>query len=338
MFGGVFFYRDGEIIDPSIPTDVAPPRHMLVTGVGRGGTTAAACMMEALGFQAEEASFYRESLHLRRFILEGDGAGAANHLRGWSAGEHRMFWKDPKIWIPSFDPFLDLVPPDIGTLVIVRDPLNIAARNAALRSVDLANEVVRAAKATVKLVARLPLLTRGHAIVVSYEKLMLHTAEVVQAIAGYLGVTSADAIALAIKSIEPTPDFYQDKFQEHMDKPALSTPVASDVPADPAPAAVVAAQDTVAPSSDSSTTDHNEDVAVEAGDGKAAADDAMSVSAAPAPAADADIVPADGGDGANAVEPAETEVSERQGRPAKAANGLKEPQPGRRAKLRQKRN
>lgn len=223
MFGGVFFYRDGEIIDPSVATEAVAPRHMLVTGVGRGGTTAAACMIEALGFTAEEATPYRESRHLRSFILDGDGAGAANHLRTWSTQENRMFWKDPKIWVPNFDPFLDMLSSDIGVLVIVRDPLNIAARNAALHSGELAKEMLRASQATSKLVGRLPILTKGHAIVVSYEKLMLHTAQIVQAIADYLGVTSVDAIAAAIRSIEPTPDFYQSQFKKNVETAVSET-------------------------------------------------------------------------------------------------------------------
>ncbi len=242
MFGGLFFYHNGEIVDPAVQTDTPPPRHMLVTGVGRGGTTAAACMIEALGFTAEGANLYRESKHLFEYIRDGNGAAAAEHLKSWSAGEDRMFWKDPKIWIPGFDPFLSMIPDDIGVLVIVRDPLNIAARNAALRSADLLAETLAAAKSTVKLVGRMPVLTKGSAIVMSYEKLMLNTAEVVGEIARYLGITSQEAIAKAITMIEPTPSFYQGQFDNHIGRKTETAETASA----PSPAAVAGSQDSAA--------------------------------------------------------------------------------------------
>ncbi|KQM64181.1 hypothetical protein ASE75_09255 [Sphingomonas sp. Leaf17] len=241
MFGGLFFYHNGEIVDPAVQTETPPPRHMLVTGVGRGGTTAAACMIEALGFKAEGANLYRESKHLFEYIRDGNGAAAAEHLKSWSTSEDRMFWKDPKIWVPTFDPFLSMIPDDIGVLVIVRDPLNIAARNAALRSADILAETLAAAKSTVKLVSRMPVLTKRSAIVMSYEKLMLNTAEVVNEIARYLGITSEEAIAKAITMIEPTPSFYQGQFDSHISRktetPATSTtpPPAPSPPPSPAP-------------------------------------------------------------------------------------------------------
>lgn len=217
MFDGIFFLQGGQVVDgDGLALDRSPdlvPRHMLVTGIGRGGTTACAQIMAKLGFETESPTPYQESKPLRQFILNGDAEGALETLARWPATGQRMFWKDPKIWTPGFDPFLERLPPSFGLMVVFRDPLNIAARNSAWASEDLYKSLQRAATMTFRLAERMPIIRDRNVALVSYEKLVTRPGPVVAAIARFLQIEDQAKVQAATAVVEPTPDSYQAHFR-----------------------------------------------------------------------------------------------------------------------------
>lgn len=216
-FGGVYFVQQGKIVGPSdvksARSVTTKPRHFIVTGNGRGGTTAAASILNAFGFEAGVTNPYLENLKLRGMLDSGQTSDILAELATWPDRGRRMFWKDSRIWASKFDPLLESLPATVGAIVVFRDPLNIAARNSVLEGFDLIDEIERAAKATRKLAQRLPLLRNRNVALVSYEKLLISPGSVVNALASFAGVTDRKKIDGAVAVIEPSPQSYQDHFK-----------------------------------------------------------------------------------------------------------------------------
>lgn len=217
MFDGIYFIQGGAVVTSDAlefdrPKELVP-HHMLVTGIGRGGTTACAQMMAKFGFETESPTPYQESKRLRQFILNRDAAGALNALHQWPMDGKRMFWKDPKIWQPGFDPFLQTLSPSFGMVIVFRDPVNIASRNAAWASEDLYVSLQRATRATNALAERLPEVRDRNVALLSYEKLVTNPAPLVAALARFLQVSDESRIAAATAVIEPSPSSYQSHFR-----------------------------------------------------------------------------------------------------------------------------
>jgi hypothetical protein len=214
QYDGAYFTQGGEVTDANgLPRSSTPPRHLLVIGNGRGGTTATASLVQALGFEAGETNPYLENIKLKAMVDSGATDAVLAALTAWPKRGKRMFWKDTRVWATKFDPVLEQLPLNVGVIVVFRDPLNIAARNAVLEGFDFIDEIERAARATRKLALRLPLLKSRQAAFVSYEKLLTNPAKVANALAQFVGVTDQGKIDRAIAVIEPSPKSYQDHFK-----------------------------------------------------------------------------------------------------------------------------
>lgn len=223
MTDGIFFLQDGDVVAGADMLADRParliPRHVLVTGIGRGGTTAVAMAVEALGFHAESPTSYRETKALRQFIVNSDPAGANDYLRNWPREGRRMFWKDPKIWASAFDPFLEGLPENIGLVFVFRDALGIAARNCRLSSSSLTDNIVAAAQAQYKMSKRLALVKHRNVVMLSYEKLLIDPAMIIDALARFLAVP-ASLVGKAAEAIKPSPPAYELKFAKSLRKVA----------------------------------------------------------------------------------------------------------------------
>src|SRR4051812_13575635 len=97
--GLLFFNDDREYTSRTLPlaADFEPPRHVIVCGLGRGGTTAAAGILLQLGLTTPDPNPFLESISLRQFRKRGDVSGALAAIRQWDAGAGRIFWKEPKL-------------------------------------------------------------------------------------------------------------------------------------------------------------------------------------------------------------------------------------------------
>ncbi len=217
MHEGVHFLQDGKIVgvDGMLFDRRADlvPRHLLITGLGRSGTTACASIADRFGMKTASATVYLENRGLRQFIRDRNPDGAIAEIATWPAAGPRLFWKDPKIWSPVFDPFLDKLPPSIGLLYVFRDPLNIASRNALVSGGDLIKLLARTARAAQSLAKRVGRVRHRNVALISYEKLLLNPDNVVNALARFLQISDTQAIQAAIEVIEPTPDSYESHFR-----------------------------------------------------------------------------------------------------------------------------
>ncbi len=218
MHEGVYFLQDGATVDlEGMTFDRAEhlvPRHLLIMGLGRSGTTACAQIAQRLGFRTNSPNVYLEDYSLRRYIANNDPQGALAALSDWPAEGQRYFWKDPKIWTAKFDPFLDHLPPSVGLLYVFRDPLNIASRDVMLTGVDLLTRIRQAAGAANQFAKRLELVRNRNVALVSYEKLLLKPEVVIDGLARFLQISDPAAIEAAIQVVQPTPESYEAHFRE----------------------------------------------------------------------------------------------------------------------------
>jgi hypothetical protein len=187
-----------------------PPRHMIITGLGRGGTTACAIMLEALGFKMESPTVYRESKHLMRLIRNREIDNVLAHLATWNKSSDRMAWKDPKLHGHGSIEVLNRLPDEFGVMVVFRDPLKIAIRRAQFHKTVTLEELMQNATALKKMTQAISQLRGRKLILVSYESLLLETQRMVGTIAQYLKVTDAAAITRAVESIKPSPREYRE--------------------------------------------------------------------------------------------------------------------------------
>lgn len=208
-YSGFVLLNQGKRIHPTelSPQDI--PRHLVITGSGRGGTTACAVLARELGFNAERPTPYHESPHLRAFIKNADVVGALEHIRAWPPSGERMFWKDPKIHAPKFRRFLTDMPQNIGVMMVFRDPLNIAIRNTIDMGIDFFEAITKAARSAEQMTQCIQSLSTRVVILISYEKLLVKAEKIVSQLALTLGVDSEEKIRSAIMSVAPTPDAYQ---------------------------------------------------------------------------------------------------------------------------------
>ncbi len=181
------------------------PRHMLITGFGRGGTTACAMMLEALGFTLEANTPTKESTELRQVVLDRDNDAALAHVAKWPAVGPRMVWKDPKLF--SLLTFLKQMPSDIGMMFVFRDPLKVAIRNE--KGGGIAGELERVAKRLRRISATISSLPGRKMILVSYESLLVERERTVKKIANHLGINDETTIKRAVNVIEPSPEGYR---------------------------------------------------------------------------------------------------------------------------------
>jgi hypothetical protein len=186
-----------------------PPKHLLISGHGRGGTTAVSKVISALGFTTDEPNDFMESRPLKIFNKKGDFDGLRNALMDWENRAERMFWKDPKIRSVHLESLLPTLPESIGFVFVFRDPLNIAIRNDDFSEMGVMAGLESAIKGYGRALSSIRALKDRKVVLVSYEKLLVVPDLVVEGIAKFLGIQDQDAIQRAAEVIEPNSAEYR---------------------------------------------------------------------------------------------------------------------------------
>jgi hypothetical protein len=218
-FHGMVFFANGRQYAPSeldsMPEEDAP-RHLLVVGVGRSGTTACAGILQALGFFCDtEGNPVLESKRLRALRKRGRPEEFSEEIERWEASGQRWYWKDPKLR-GDFRGWLNKTPDSLGYLVVFRDALNPALRNHHIMKVDFLDALHRAAHNNAALVGFVTALKHRKLVLISYEKLLLNPERTVRNLARFVRVEDEERIRAAIDVIAPEPEKYGEAAVRHM--------------------------------------------------------------------------------------------------------------------------
>lgn len=197
---------DASVYSP-LPADKVPPKHVLIAGLGRSGTTALAQLFSALGFRFEGGNAILENETYRTWFQERRLDLLAGIFSGHEA-DRRLGWKEPKLRSATGIELVGQFPPDVGVVVIFRDILATSLRNNQAMNWGLMDALEKSVSETRKLVTLVESVKNRPLLLISYEKLLLETELVVSMIAGWAGVADKELVSRAIKVIQPSPESY----------------------------------------------------------------------------------------------------------------------------------
>jgi hypothetical protein len=164
---------------------------VLVTGLGRSGTSAIADLLEQLGFDGgpDLHPVLREDVNLRRLLLTGEHVLLAEALRARTAGNARCYWKEPKLYAAG-DRLVGALEPDWVVIAVFRDLVGIAMRRAAsdrVRFDDALEVCARFQLRLVEFVRNCPL----RVICVSHERLVAEPHATIDSLRSHLAEDQA---------------------------------------------------------------------------------------------------------------------------------------------------
>lgn len=191
-----------------------PPRHVLVCGHGRGGTTAVSRVLLALGLTTDEPNKFLESMPLKRLNKRGHFEELIDAIGAWEGRHERLFWKDPKIKSVHLIPFLPKLSDDIGFVFVFRDPLNIARRNNDFKGIGVMSGLDLAIRGYQRTINTIQTVKQKKIILISYEKLIVVPELVIGGLAKFLGIDDPQAIQRAIEVVEPNSVEYRQSVAE----------------------------------------------------------------------------------------------------------------------------
>lgn len=174
-------------------------RKLLVTGMGRGGTSSVASMLYHTGFNVSGeatplANFEDESL--RPLLVAGDIAGLQRELEARAERYPLVAWKDPKLHGDNGLELLRRLPPDWVVLAIFRDPVAIVSRRMVSDQVDFADSMPKVMRFMGKLHNFTVEAQKSRQVIyVSYEKVVTEPVATIKGIYTMLGAALDDAQA-----------------------------------------------------------------------------------------------------------------------------------------------
>jgi hypothetical protein len=211
-FDGLVFFSNGrEYSGPELDQlgEAEPPRHLIVIGLGRSGTTACASVLSELGFVCDtNGDPIMDSKRLRALRTRRKVEEFQEEMARWDRSGERWYWKDPKLRSPDFANALTNAPESVGYLFVFRDALNPAIRNHRLTNTSFIDSLERAARGNLGLVESVRRLQARKVVLMSYEKLLLHSDRTVRALANFVGITDEKKIGAAVQAISPEPEIY----------------------------------------------------------------------------------------------------------------------------------
>jgi hypothetical protein len=150
-------------------------KKILVTGLGRSGTSAAASILFHFGYCLTDLPQIRnhEDPQLRDLLKEGKVDEIVDILKTRSARNTHVGWKDPKIYGRSGPNLIGKLGDDWLLVVIFRDPIAIAMRRALSGQAEFAADLDKVITGQRKLFEFADQVSRTRAVLyVSYEKML----------------------------------------------------------------------------------------------------------------------------------------------------------------------
>jgi len=186
------------------PTPVGGFKKIIVMGAGRTGTTAITSVIQELGFftgvdnKREKPSLENEKLN--ELLALQQYSQLLDRLSEMAGPNNRVVWKSLKLMGNLHIDFLPSLPMDIGIVIVFRDILATALRKTIVSDTDLIQEMASAIQANTKLLNTIQLV-QNNKLLVSYEKLLTSTPEVVKSIADFCGDIDPHLLAPAASQI-----------------------------------------------------------------------------------------------------------------------------------------
>ncbi len=193
-------------------------QHVLITGLGRGGTTALAQVFQGLGFVFEQADEFMENKDYRRLLLSGDYSTLIAQLQAWQSSECRHAWKDPKLSSPvHHHAFYSALPDNIVLVAVLRDLVATTSRFISVDQADFFETLMRYSHIQKKLLQLVELQkSQRPVLLVSYEKLLLNSHSVVRQLAEVFNIDDAALINQATALVQVSPDHYRMACQQQI--------------------------------------------------------------------------------------------------------------------------
>jgi hypothetical protein len=180
----------------------AGPLKALVTGLGRGGTTAVASMLYHAGFNLSglgSPDSYFEDESLRSHLLGRDFARVEAELESRVARFGLVAWKDPKLYSEFGTGLLRSLAQDWTLIAVFRDPVAIVSRRVAADQVDFNGSMERVMRFMRKLQKFAAETEKSRKVIyVSYEKIMTEPIASIMVTMGKLGIRLDEACAAHI--------------------------------------------------------------------------------------------------------------------------------------------
>lgn len=152
-----------------------PFSKILVTGLGRSGTSAIATLLHHCGYylgDVEESST-KEDRTLREYLKSKNYSSILDEFEKMSSSYNLIGFKDPKLYSPSHKDFIASLPNDWLIICVTRDPLAIAQRRIKSEKISFSNALVETIEAQDKLI-RFAISINKPCLLISYEKFIAH--------------------------------------------------------------------------------------------------------------------------------------------------------------------
>jgi hypothetical protein len=186
-------------------------KKIIIVGAGRTGTTAITSVIQELGFftgvdnKREKPSLENEKLD--ELLALQQYSQLLDRLSEMASQNNRVVWKGLKLMGKSHIDFVSSLPMDIGIVIVFRDILATAVRKTIVSDTDLIQEMASAIQANKKILKVIQ-LNQNNKLLISYEKLLTSTPEVVKSIADFCGDIDPHLLAPAASQITTKPIEY----------------------------------------------------------------------------------------------------------------------------------
>ncbi len=181
-------------------------QHVIITGLGRSGTTAVAKVFQELGFQFDSPTVVMENKKIKSLTSEKNLDGLRNYISSWKKSSVRHALKEGKMFAPDFLEFIDSLSKDIAVVIVFRDTVATTVRDNKVMGGDFLQSLEKKFRMSLKVAGAIKNQEFSRNLVLlSYEKLLTDTENVVKNLADEFGVTEAHKIAQAISSVEVSP-------------------------------------------------------------------------------------------------------------------------------------
>jgi arabinose-5-phosphate isomerase len=179
-------------------------RKVLITGQGRGGTSAIASIFYHLGYYMPNGDTYAtfEDEKLRQHLASGEVEEVIQELNFRVSQHDLVAWKDPKLFGINGRELSGKISNDWLYVFVFRDPYAITLRKSMSGDSVVDRELLNASKYNRKLVEfYLSVKERNPCYIISYEKLLTDKLNVIGSLCDFLGFPDAMELAesLALK-------------------------------------------------------------------------------------------------------------------------------------------
>lgn len=169
----------------------APYSKVLITGLGRSGTSAIATLLYHLGYYLGDVSdsSTKEDRELRENLKNNNYEAIIDTLNDRSLMHELIAFKDPKIYSPSHQKLLASLSDEWLIVSVSRDPVAIAQRRVISEKISFEKALSETVDSQMKLM-KFMLDVKKSSIIISYEKFMSYPTQSTNELSKYIKIDS----------------------------------------------------------------------------------------------------------------------------------------------------